>query len=232
MDPLTPARAALRLPVEHEHRPSLPRAGLPRSRHPSLVTIPSPSTTWPTSLLWHATPQPNVRTGVPVSDFAFDRQARRSTKPNRVRFLRTGSPPLIALHPASWRRSYHWFQAGERMPGEDLHLSGWVRLEAHRSACTAGRAVRRANRKRTTEPRSSGRSFAVGTPRPPLRGAASSALPAACSSLCLCVSVAEYVVIFLKWGTDRRHDIRRRNCELEYLSAHGDTRRLLSTLGF
>src|SRR5438093_1114752 len=70
-----------------------------------------------------------------------------------------------------------------------------------RSACTAGRAVRRANRKRTTEPRSSGRSFAVGTPRPPLRGAASSALPAARSSLCLCVSVAGYVVVLLKMDT-------------------------------
>src|SRR5213596_1491297 len=207
MDPLSPARAALRLPVEHEHRPSLPRAGLPRSRHPSLVTLPSPSTTWPTSLLWHATPQPNVRTGVPVSDFAFTRQARRSTKPIRVRHLRTGSPPLIALHPASW-----------------------VRFEAHRAACTAGRAVRRADHKRTTEPRSSGRSCAVGTPRPPLRGAASSALPAACSSLCLCVSVAKYVVVFLKWGTDRRHEIRHRNCELEYLSARGDTRRVLSRI--
>src|SRR5436189_233311 len=56
-----------------------------------------------------------------------------------------------------------------------------------RAACTAGRAVRRADRKRTTEPPSIGRSFVVGTPRPPLRGAASSALPAACSSLCLCV---------------------------------------------
>ena len=84
------------------------------------------------------------------------------------------------------------------MPGEDLHLSGWVRFEAHRAACTAGRVVRRANRKRTTEPLPSGRSFAVGTPRPPLRGAASSALPAACCSLCLCVSVAKYVVVFLK----------------------------------
>src|SRR5947207_6949085 len=99
-----------------------------------------------------------------------------------------------------------------------------------RAACTAGRAVRRADRKRTTEPRSSGRSFAVGTPRPPLRGAASSALPAACSSLCLCVSVAKYVVVFLKWGTDRRHEIRHRNCELEYLSARGDTRRVLSRI--
>src|SRR5439155_17446848 len=60
-----------------------------------------------------------------------------------------------------------------------------------RAACTAGRAVRRANRKRTTEPRSSGRSFAVGTPRPPLGGAASSALREACSSLCLCVLCGE-----------------------------------------
>src|SRR5438874_1779306 len=85
-----------------------------------------------------------------------------------------------------------------------------------RAACTAGRAVRRADRKRTTERRSSGRSFAVGTPRPPLRGAASSARPAACSSLCLCVSVAKYVVVFLKWDTDRRHQIRRRNCEIKY----------------
>src|SRR5712691_11693686 len=86
-----------------------------------------------------------------------------------------------------------------------------------RAACTAGRAVRRADRNRTTEPRSCGRSFAVGTPRPPRRGAASSALPAACSSLCLCVSVAKYVVVFLKRGTYRRHEIRRRNCEIEYL---------------
>src|SRR5437773_7323045 len=76
-----------------------------------------------------------------------------------------------------------------------------------RAACTAGRAVRRADRKRTTEPRSSGRSFAVGTPRPPLRGAASSALLAACSSLCLCVSVAKYVVVFL-FCPAHRHPIR------------------------
>src|SRR5437773_3997540 len=76
-----------------------------------------------------------------------------------------------------------------------------------RAACTTGRAVRRADRKRTTEPPSSGRSFAVGTPRPPLRGAASSALPAACCSLCLCVSVAKYVVVFL-FCPAHRHPIR------------------------
>src|SRR5207247_2024643 len=87
-----------------------------------------------------------------------------------------------------------------------------------RAACTAGRAVRRADRKRTTEPQSSGRSFAVGTPRPPLGGAASSALP---KRVLLCVfvfSVAKYVVVFLKWGTERRHETRRRKCEIEYLA--------------
>ncbi|PYR01361.1 MAG: hypothetical protein DMF96_00140 [Acidobacteria bacterium] len=44
--------------------------------------------------------------------------------------LRTGPPPPIAPHAASRRRSYRQFQAGERMPGEDLHLSGCVRLAA------------------------------------------------------------------------------------------------------
>jgi len=29
-------------------------------------------------------------------------------------------------------------------------------------------------------------------------------------------SVAKYVVVFLKWGTDRRHEIRHCNCEIEY----------------
>src|SRR5206468_7753696 len=67
-----------------------------------------------------------------------------------------------------------------------------------RAACAAGRAVRRADRKRTTEPRSSGRSFAVGTPRPPLRGAASSALPEAFLLCVFVFSVAKYVVVFLK----------------------------------
>src|SRR5438034_6687684 len=69
-----------------------------------------------------------------------------------------------------------------------------------RAACAAGRAVRRADRKRTTEPRSSGRSFAVGTPRPPLRGAASSALPEAFLLCVFVFSVAKYVVVFLKRG--------------------------------
>ncbi len=45
--------------------------------------------------------------------------------------LRTGRSPPVALHPASRRRSYSWLQAGERMPGEDFHLSVHARSQAH-----------------------------------------------------------------------------------------------------
>jgi len=47
------------------------------------------------------------------------------TPPNRVRSLRTGQPPSVAPHPVSRRAVTVWFQAGEPMPGEDLHLPGW-----------------------------------------------------------------------------------------------------------
>src|SRR5436190_15801704 len=86
-----------------------------------------------------------------------------------------------------------------------------------RAACTAGRAVRRADRKRTTEPPSIGRSLRLA------RLARRCAAPRRARYLqrvLLCVfvfSVAKYVVVFLKWGTDRRHEIRRHNCEIEYL---------------
>jgi len=45
--------------------------------------------------------------------------------PGRIEFviLRTGRSPPAALHLASWRRSCIRLQAGERMPGEDFHLS-------------------------------------------------------------------------------------------------------------
>src|SRR5439155_8879435 len=81
-----------------------------------------------------------------------------------------------------------------RRKGQGRDASGAPR----RPRCVAVIKRRTIKYTRTTEPRSSGRSFAVGTPRPPLGGAASSALPAACSSLCLCVSLAKYVVVFLK----------------------------------
>ena len=52
--------------------------------------------------------------------------------PGRIEFviLRTGRSPPAALHHASLRRSSSWFQAGERLPGEDLHLSERARFQA------------------------------------------------------------------------------------------------------
>ena len=53
--------------------------------------------------------------------------------PGRIEFviLWTGRSPPAALHPASWRRSCIQFQAGERLPEEDLHLSDLARSQAH-----------------------------------------------------------------------------------------------------
>jgi hypothetical protein len=52
--------------------------------------------------------------------------------PCRIEFviLRTGRSPLAALHHASLRRSCIRLQAGERLPGEDFHLSERVRFQA------------------------------------------------------------------------------------------------------
>lgn len=61
-------------------------------------------------------------------------------RPNRVRFLRTGQSPSIAPHLASRRRSYRWVRAGERLPGEDFHLSVMAPLQARSGpALRAGR---------------------------------------------------------------------------------------------
>src|SRR5688572_17062186 len=60
-------------------------------------------------------------------------QAGSSPTYGRIEFviLRTGHSPSIAPHLASRRRSYRWVRAGERMPGEDLHLSVMAPLQAH-----------------------------------------------------------------------------------------------------
>src|SRR5229473_3370311 len=54
------------------------------------------------------------------------------TAPGRIEFviLRTGRSPPAALHHASLRRSGIRLQAGERLPGEDLHLSDYSRFQA------------------------------------------------------------------------------------------------------
>src|SRR2546425_13208710 len=67
---------------------------------------------------------------------------RRQTSPQvcrlvrmsgRIEFviLRTGHSPPAAPHPASGRRSCIQFQAGERLPEEDFHLSDLARSQAH-----------------------------------------------------------------------------------------------------
>ena len=45
--------------------------------------------------------------------------------------LRTGRSPPVALHLASRPRSYLRLRAGERLPGEDLHLSDLIHSRAH-----------------------------------------------------------------------------------------------------
>src|SRR2546425_3875830 len=59
--------------------------------------------------------------------------AGSSSAPGRIEFviLRTDRLPPAALHHASLRRSCIWLQAGERLPGEDLHLSDHLRFQAH-----------------------------------------------------------------------------------------------------
>jgi hypothetical protein len=54
--------------------------------------------------------------------------------PGRIEFviLRTGRSPPVASHPASRRRSYSRLQAGERIPGADLHRSDHAHSQAHR----------------------------------------------------------------------------------------------------
>ena len=114
---------------------SLPRTGLPDSR------------AWPSD--------PSVSKHLSVPNIAFARYpsahrashsafqwvwaspltCRLADHSGRIEFviLRTGLSPSVAPHPASQRRSFFRFQAGERMPEEDFHLSDHSRFQAHMS---------------------------------------------------------------------------------------------------
>jgi hypothetical protein len=72
---------------------------------------------------------PRVAAGMRLRTF----EAGSSLTSGRIEFvlLRTGGSPSMALHLASRRRSYRWVRAGERLPGEDLHLSVMAPLQAH-----------------------------------------------------------------------------------------------------
>ena len=79
---------------------------------------------------------PAIRQGL---GFTFGPQARQTVRPNRVCYprpapgqaLRMTHSPLVALHPASRRRSYVRLQAGVGLPGEDFHLPDRMRSQAH-----------------------------------------------------------------------------------------------------
>jgi len=71
-------------------------------------------------------------------------RAGSSSAPGRIEFviLRTGRSPPAALHHASLRRSSSWLQAGERLPGEDFHLSERARFQARvRRGCASPLAI-------------------------------------------------------------------------------------------
>ena len=129
MEALTPARSALR-PL-HEHRLFGEQVSLIHASGPPI--IPPPTTLGLPPSLSHPTPQ---RVGFLTSvspGFATESQARQLS--GRIAFviLRTDRSPPAAPHPASRRRSCSRLQAGERMPGEDLHLSDQTRFQAHDS---------------------------------------------------------------------------------------------------
>jgi hypothetical protein len=92
---------------------------------------PSPSTPSPSASLLHATPQ---LAECPVSGSRLHHLPAGSPDlVSRIEFviLRMDRSPPVAPHPASLRRSYSRLQTGERMSGEDFHLSDQVRFQAH-----------------------------------------------------------------------------------------------------
>ena len=122
MGALTPARL------------SPPRRS-PRFMYTALATIPSPTTRCAPAAAF--TRYPSARR---VSRCRGSRLRHSSAgspdTPGRIEFviLRTGRSPPVAFHPASRRRGYFRLQAGERIPGADLHRSDHVHSRAHRQA--------------------------------------------------------------------------------------------------
>ena len=100
--------------------------------HHAVMPIPSPPTWCAPMALLHATR--STRRSLHRCRLRLRRcDAGSSLTPGRIEFviLRTRHSPSIALHLASRRRSYRWVRAGERLPGEDSHLSVMAPLQAH-----------------------------------------------------------------------------------------------------
>src|SRR2546425_5870155 len=117
------------------------QAGLPDSR------------AWPSDHAASNPLAPRLRRFVPLPLSATAAPIyRRETSPQvcslvrmsgRIEFviLRTGHSPPAAPPPASGRRSCIQFQAGERLPEEDFHLSDLARSQAHIPSASAAWSV-------------------------------------------------------------------------------------------
>ena len=121
-----------------------PTSTLTQTPSPTGTPIPpSPTTPRPGLSILHATPH-----RIPFSHGRGSRlhplPAGSPTLEGRIEFviLQMDRSPPAAPHPASRRRSSSWFQAGERMPGEDLHLSDQTRFQAHWEPRSARRRPR------------------------------------------------------------------------------------------
>ncbi len=129
MSALTPAHSALREPMVHELRLFTEQVSLIHAHR-----LPHHSVSTHLMLRYH-----RFHT-LPLSSIAFPfgsrlrlYEAGSSKTPGRIEFviLRTGGSPPAALHHALLRRSCIRLQAGERLPGEDFHLSDYARFQAH-----------------------------------------------------------------------------------------------------
>ena len=134
---ITTMKALTSVRVSSSHRS-------PCLTHTAFQTIPSPTTLcapavalapYPSARqVSHPGTHANLRLPADGSRLRH-RIAGSPTTPGRNGFviLRTGRSPPVASHPASRRRSYSRLQAGEGLPGEDLHLSDYMRSQAHDS---------------------------------------------------------------------------------------------------
>ena len=105
----------------HEHLPVPFRS--PCFMRSNLPTIPSPTTLRrPCAMIWfsdHRAYRRDTLSGVRTDrqrrqlGFATGAEARHDVWPNRVRCLRTGRSPPVALHPASQPRSYIRLQSSD-----------------------------------------------------------------------------------------------------------------------
>jgi hypothetical protein len=147
---LTPAQAALWL--LGAGTPSFTPRRSPSVTHTSLAAIPSPTTVRLHVVAFARYPSARRMPGLARVRLRLCR-AGSSSAPGRIAFVSYGLVHHLRLLPTSPCDDAVTvdFQAGERVPGEDSHLSGCVRLEAHATAAWAA-VDRREGRSITSSP--------------------------------------------------------------------------------